>query len=284
MGQIIKGKPVADSITEKLIEEVKRLKGEKIFPKLAIVRVGKNESDLAYERGALKRMEKCGIETEIIEMPLEIPQENFIDKLSQINRDKSIHGILVFRPLPRQIDEKAVKYIISPEKDVDSFSPVNLAKLTEGDETGFPPATPTAVMEMLKFYGVGIKGKHVVVLGRSMVVGKPVAMLLLKENATVTICHSHTNDLQGMCRTGDILVAAVGRAKMIDASYIKEGALVIDVGINMDENGKMCGDVDFESCKGKASMISPVPGGVGSVTTSVLAKHVVKACKLQSDK
>ncbi len=282
MGMIIKGKAVADSITESVIADVKVLKGEGTNPKLAIVRVGENPSDLAYERGALKRMDKCGIDVEVFELRKDISQNDFIESLKRINGDGGIHGILVFRPMPKHLDEEAIKYVISPEKDVDSFSPVNVAKVTEGDETGFPPATPTAVMEMLKFYGVDLKGKHAVVVGRSMVVGKPVSMLLLKENATVTICHSRTKDLPEMCRRADVLIAAVGRAKMIDKSYVKKGAVVIDVGINMDEDGNMCGDVDFESCKDTASMITPVPAGVGSVTTSVLAKHVVKACKLQT--
>jgi methylenetetrahydrofolate dehydrogenase (NADP+)/methenyltetrahydrofolate cyclohydrolase len=281
MGILIKGKPVADSITQELIEEVIKLKEKDILPKLGVVRVGKNQSDLAYERGALKRMAKCGIEAQVFESPENISQEDFIAKLTEINGDASIHGILVFRPLPKHIDENAVKYIISPEKDLDSFSPVNVAKVTEGDETGFPPCTPTAVMEMLKFYGVDLKGKHAVVVGRSMVVGKPVAMLLLKENATVTICHSRTRDLPAICRQADILIAAVGRAEMLDASYIKTGAIVIDVGINVSQEGKLVGDANTKDCMEKASMITPVPAGVGSVTTSVLAKHLVKACKLQ---
>ncbi len=281
MGVLIKGKPVADSITQELIKEVMKLKEKNIFPKLAIVRVGKNESDLAYERGALKRMEKCGIVAEVFESPENTSQEDFIAKLTEINGDANIHGILVFRPLPGHIDENAVKHIISPEKDVDSFSPVNVAKVTEGDETGFPPCTPTAVMEMLKYYSVDLKGKRAVVLGRSMVVGKPAAMLLLKENATITICHSRTNDLPGICKEADILVAAVGRTEMVDASYIKEGAVVIDVGINVNGEGKLVGDVNTVACMKKASMITPVPSGVGSVTTSVLAKHLVKACRLQ---
>ncbi|HKL10951.1 MAG TPA: bifunctional 5,10-methylenetetrahydrofolate dehydrogenase/5,10-methenyltetrahydrofolate cyclohydrolase [Clostridia bacterium] len=283
MGMILKGKAVADSITESVIADVEILKEKGTTPKLAIVRVGADPSDLAYERGALKRMEKCGIEVEVFELQEDISQKDFIEGLKRTNEDVRIHGILVFRPMPKYLDEEAIKYVVSPEKDVDSFSPVNVAKVTEGDETGFPPATPTAVMEMLKFYEVDLNGKHAVVVGRSMVVGKPLSMLLLNENATVTICHSKTSNLAEMCRSADVLIAAVGRAKMIDDSFVKEGAVVIDVGINMDENGNMCGDVDFESCKDKVSMITPVPAGVGSVTTSVLAKHVVKACKLQTD-
>jgi len=256
MGEIIKGKPVADAITETVVKEVEEIKGQGINPKLKIVRVGADPSDLAYERGALKRMEKCGIEREVIELPVDISQDDFIKELKKVNDDENTHGILVFRPMPKHLDEDVIKYIISPEKDVDCFSPVNVAKVTEGDETGFPPATPTAVMEILKHYDVDLKGKHAVVIGRSLVVGKPVSMLLLKEHATVTICHSRTQDLAGMSRTADILVAAVGRAKMVDDRFIKDGATVIDVGINMDENNKLCGDVDFDKCVGKSSMIT----------------------------
>lgn len=283
MGEIIKGKPVADAITESVIREVKEIKTRGISPKLAIVRVGADPSDLAYERGAIKRMEKCGIEKEVLELPVDISQDDFIKELKKVNDDNNVHGILVFRPMPKHLDEDVIKYVISPEKDVDCFSPVNVAKVTEGDETGFPPATPTAVMEIMKFYGVDLKGKHAVVIGRSLVVGKPVSMLLLKEHATVTICHSRTQDLPGMCRTADVLVAAVGKAKLVDDTFVKDGAVVLDVGINMDEDNKMCGDVDFDKCIEKASMITPVPAGVGSVTTSILAKHVVKACRILND-
>lgn len=279
MGEIIKGKPVADAITELIIKDVEEIKAKGISPKLTIVRVGADPSDLAYERGALKRMEKCGIDREVLEFPVDISQKEFIEELKKVNDDESTHGILIFRPMPKHLNEDVIKYIISPEKDVDCFSPVNVAKVTEGDETGFPPATPTAVMEILKYYNVELKGKHAVIIGRSLVVGKPVSMLMLKEHATVTICHSRTQNLPGMCSMADVLVAAVGKAKMVDDTFIKDGATVIDVGINMDDNNKLCGDVDFEKCLDKSSMITPVPAGVGSVTTSVLAKHVVKACK-----
>lgn len=282
MAEVIKGKPVADQISAQLINEVNTLKARGITPKLTIVRVGARQDDLAYERGALKRCETIGLASAVKELPLDISQEDFIRELKAVNDDPSTHGILLFRPLPKQLDEEVLKYVIAPEKDVDCFSPVNVAKLVEGDPTGFPPATPTAVMEILKFYQVPMSGQKAVVLGRSMVVGKPAAMLLLNENATVTIAHSKTADLPATCAEADILVAAVGRAKIVKAAWVKPGAAVIDVGINQDENGNMCGDVDFEDVANKAGMITPVPGGVGAVTTSVLAKHVVKACKLQN--
>ena len=282
MGQIIRGKLAADAISEELTKKVEILKTKGISPKLTIVRVGTNPSDLAYERGALKRCESIGILTEVKELDENISQSDFILELEKINNDKAVNGILIFRPFPKQLDESVIKYVIAPEKDVDCFSPVNVAKVMENDETGFAPCTPSAVMEILKYYDVPMKGKKAVVVGRSMVVGKPVSMLLLNENATVTICHSKTQDMPDVCSEADILVVGIGRAKMIDSKYVKDGAVVIDVGINVDENGNMCGDVDTNDCKDKALMITPVPSGVGSVTTSILAKHVVKACLLQN--
>lgn len=282
MGEIIKGKPVADAMTEALVLEVEALKKENINPKLKIVRVGAHESDLAYERGALKRMEKCGILSEVLELPLEITQDDFIKELSAVNADPAVNGILLFRPLPKQLDEEVIKHIISAEKDIDCLNPQNVAKVMEGDKTGFPPCTPTACVEILKYYNVPLKGANVCVVGRSMVVGKPVAMLLLGENATVTITHSRTANLPEVVSKADIVVAAVGRANLVTKEWLKTGAVVIDVGINVDEEGNMCGDAETAACLEVASMVTPVPAGVGSVTTSVLAKHVVKAARLQN--
>ena len=284
-GQIIKGKPVADEISENLIKEVNELSKEGIIPKLSILRVGEKANDLAYERGALKKCETIGIETEVTVLDEGVTQEQYIEALQKLNDDQKVNGILTFRPLPKGIDEEVIKHVIAPEKDVDCFNPLNTAKVMEGDKTGFPPCTPTAVVEILKHYNVDLNGANVAVLGRSMVVGKPVSMLLLGENATVNICHSRTKNLAEVTSKADILVAAVGRARMVTPEYIKEGAVVIDVGINAKpEGGGICGDVDTDSVVEKASMITPVPAGVGSVTTSVLAKHVIKACKLQNNK
>lgn len=283
-GQIIKGKPVADKISEELIKEVDLLVKEGINPKLTIVRVGARSDDLSYERGALKRCQNIGITTEVLELAEDITQEEYIDVLKRVNDDKNVNGILCFRPLPKHLNEEVIKYVIAPEKDVDCFSPINSAKVMEGDKSGFPPCTPTAVVEILKHYNVDLKGSKVTVLGRSMVVGKPVSMLLLSEHATVTICHSKTKNLSGVAAEADVLIAAIGRAKMVDESFVKDGAVVIDVGINVDEEGNLCGDVDTNAVLNKVSMITPVPAGVGSVTTSILAKHVVKACKLQNNK
>ena len=258
-GQIIKGKPVADQISENLIKEVDELVKEGINPKLAIVRVGARGDDLAYERGALKRCQTIGIETEVVELAEDITQEDYEKTLRSLNENKDVHGILCLRPFPNQLNEEAIKYVISPEKDVDCFSPINSAKIMEGDKSGFPPCTPTAVVEILKHYDVELNGANVAVLGRS-------------------------KNLEKVTSQADILVAAVGRAKMIKENFVKEGAVVIDVGINVDENGNLCGDVDTASVQDKVSMITPVPAGVGSVTTSILAKHVVKACKNQNNK
>ena len=285
MGEIIKGKPVGDALSEVLKGECEALVKDGIQPKLAILRVGAKPNDLSYEKGALKKCDTIGITAEVTELPEGTTQEEYIEALEKLNKDSSVHGILTFRPLPKGIDEEVIKNVIDPEKDVDCFSPMNTAKLMEGDKTGFPPCTPTAVVEILKHYNVPLKGAKVVVLGRSMVVGKPVSMLLLGENATVTICHSKTQDLQKVCADADVLVAGVGRARMVTADYDKEGAVVIDVGINAKpEGGGICGDVDTDDVVGKASMVTPVPAGVGSVTTSILAKHVIKACKQQNNK
>ena len=285
MGEIIKGKPVGDALSEILKGECEALVKEGIQPKLAILRVGAKPNDLSYERGALKKCDTIGIVAEVTELSEDTTQEQYIEALEKLNKDSSVHGILTFRPLPKGIDEEVIKNVISPEKDVDCFSPMNTAKLMEGDKTGIPPCTPTAVVEILKHYNVPLKGANVVVLGRSMVVGKPVSMLLLGENATVTICHSKTQDLPKVCSQADVLVAGVGRARMVTSDYIKEGAVVIDVGINAKpEGGGICGDVDTDDVVEKASMVTPVPAGVGSVTTSILAKHVIKACKQQNNK
>lgn len=279
MGQIIKGKPVADAITAELVKDVEVLKSKDIEPKLKIVRVGAREDDLAYERGALSRMEKCGIKAEVLELPVDICQVDFVKELKAVNDDPSVHGILLFRPLPKQLDMEEIKFVVDPVKDIDCMNPLNAEKIFEGDKTGYPPCTSQACVEILDHYGIDMKGKRAAVIGRSMVVGKPLAMLLLDKNATVTICHSRTNDLPGVCRQAEVVIAAVGRAEMVTGDFISEGAVVIDVGINVNAEGKLCGDVKFDECVDKASMITPVPAGVGSVTTSVLAKHVVKACK-----
>jgi methylenetetrahydrofolate dehydrogenase (NADP+)/methenyltetrahydrofolate cyclohydrolase len=279
--KLLTGKEVAQKMDLDIQKDVQGLKAKGVNPALRIMIVGKAEDSVFYANSAKKMAEKNGIACEIEQLSGTMSQDEFVNILKQRNADKAIHGIIVMRPFPKQIREDVVKHILAPEKDIDCFNPVNAGKIMAGDMTGFPPATPQAVMEILRFYQVPMSGKEAVVVGRSMVVGKPMAMLLLGENATVTVCHSRTQDLPGVCRRADILVAAIGKAKMISRDYIKPGATVMDVGIN-PEGDKFVGDVDTEPAKDVAGAITPVPGGVGTVTTRVLLKHVVKAAKLQN--
>lgn len=279
--KLLTGKEVAQKMDQDIQKDVQELKAKGVNPALRIMIVGEAEDSLYYANSAKKMAEKNGLACDIEQLPGITSQNDFVKILKDRNADKNIHGIIVMRPFPKQISEDVVKHILAPEKDVDCFNPVNAGKIMAGDMTGFPPATPQAVMEILRFYQIPMSGKEAVVIGRSMVVGKPMSMLLLGENATVTVCHSKTQDLPGVCRRADILVAAIGKAKMIGKSYIKQGATVLDVGIN-PEGDKFVGDVDTEAAKEIAGAITPVPGGVGTVTTRVLLKHVVKAAKLQN--
>jgi methylenetetrahydrofolate dehydrogenase (NADP+)/methenyltetrahydrofolate cyclohydrolase len=279
--KLLTGKEVAQKMDQDIQAEVQALKGRGINPALRIMIVGEAEDSVYYANSAKKMAEKNGIICEIEQLPGSTSQDEFVKTLKQRNADRAIHGIIVMRPFPKQISEDVVKHILAPEKDIDCFNPVNAGKIMAGDMTGFPPATPQAVMEMLRFYNIPMSGKEAVVIGRSMVVGKPMSMLLLGENATVTVCHSRTKDLPGVCKRADIVVAAIGKAKMITADYIKAGATVMDVGIN-PEGDKFVGDVNTDGVKEIAGAITPVPGGVGTVTTRVLLKHVVKAAKLQN--
>ncbi len=279
--KLLTGKEVAQKMDQEVQKEVQDLKARGISPVLKIIIAGDAADSLAYAGSAKKMAEKNGIACDIEQLSGTVSQDEFIKVLKQRNTDKNIHGIIVMRPLPKHISEDVIKYLLAPEKDIDCFNPVNAGKVMAGDMTGFPPATPQAVMEILRFYEIPLQGKEAVVIGRSMVVGKPMSMLLLGENATVTVCHSKTRDLPAVCRRADVLVAAIGKARMITADYIKPGAVVMDVGINV-EGDKLCGDVDSEPAKDVAGAITPVPGGVGTVTTRVLLKHVIKAAKLQN--
>lgn len=279
MGQLIKGTFVADNIVAKVKKESEKLRKDGIIPKLKIVRVGENRNDLAYERAAITRMDDVGIDCEVLSLPLDIDQNEFIDQFKKVVDDDSVHGILLLRPLPKQINENEIKFIIDPEKDVDCLNPINMAKVLEGDETGFSPCTAKAAIELLKYYNIELKSKKAVVIGRSMIIGKPVSMMLLNEDATVTICHSKTRNLREITSGADILIAAIGRSHMITKDYIKEGSTIIDVGINVDDEGEITGDVNTWDCLEKAEFITPVPLGVGAVTTAVLAEHVIKSCK-----
>ncbi len=273
--EILKGLPVANAINEKLMEQVKSIEGP--LPHLAIIRVGERPDDCSYERGAVKKMDKVGVRCTTYTFDADIDNETFQAEFDKINENPDIDGILMLRPLPKQLDEKQIENKIDPRKDLDGISPLNLAKVYAGDESGYAPCTAEAVIEMLDYAGIDIKGKRVTVVGRSLVIGKPVSMLLMKRNATVTVCHTKTVDMEGTCRNAEILVAAAGSARMIKKEYVADGAVVIDVGINVDDEGSLCGDVDFDAISDIAAIATPVPGGVGSVTTSVLAKHLVKA-------
>lgn len=281
MSVIMKGAEVAKAMKETLIRKTEALKDRGVDPCLVIIRVGERADDLAYERGAKKRMELTGIDCRVRELPEDIGQEEFEREFAKINEDPSVHGILLFRPLPAHLDEKPVRAAIHPSKDADCMSDTNIAKVFSGDETGFAPCTAEAVVQMLDHFGIGLEGKKAVIVGRSMVVGRPLSMLLLKRNATVTLCHTRTKNLAEECRRAQILVAAAGKAGVVTGEMAGEDAVVVDVGINADENGELCGDVDFDAVQDKVSYLSPVPGGVGSVTTSVLASHVLRgACYL----
>ena len=274
----LRGKKVSDGIKEYVSKELETLS---FVPKLAIVRVGENPDDMSYERGATKKLKSFGLDMASYVFPQDISDEAFKKAFKDINEDDEVTGILLLRPLPRTINEKDIENMIDPKKDLDGISPINIAKVFAGDTTGFSPCTAEAVIEVLKAYDIELTGKRVTVVGRSMVVGKPVSMLLLKENATVTMTHTRTVDLKKTCSNAEIVIAAAGRAKMLNSDYCGQDAVMIDVGINVDENGKLCGDVDYATLDGKASAATPVPGGVGTVTTAVLAKHLIQAAKMR---
>ena len=265
MAEILKGKPVADAIKDNLIKEIEKLKQKGRTPTLAVVRVGSRIDDISYENSILKRCSTMGIETKLFTLDLNISMEEFVSILEEINKDKNIHGILTFRPFPMHLDAELINRLINKEKDIDCMNPENLEKLFEGKMDGIVPCTPEAVMEILKFYGYNLQGKNVAVINRSMVVGKPLSMMLLAENATVTICHSKSRNLAEITSKADIVITAIGRANMLDDSYFNKDSVVIDVSINEAEGGKICGDINFESVKEYVAAITPVPGGVGSV-------------------
>ena len=284
MAKLLKGKAVANSIKKELINRIEALRAKGITPKLGIIRVGARPDDLFYEKSTKKICSSLGIEFEIFTHPENISQLDFEKSLTEIGDNKEINGILMFAPLPKSLDEKKIRSLIPIEKDVDGMNLGSAGKVFADDLTGFPPCTPTACMELLKFYDIPLKGKKVAVLGRSLIIGKPISMLLLREHATVTICHSKTENLAAVCLGADILVAAIGRARMINSKHVKPGQIVIDIGINNDpENpGQYCGDVDFASVEPIVAGITPVPGGVGSVTAAVLCKQTITACEMQN--
>ena len=281
MALIMKGSEVAASMKVKLAEEISRLN---FTPSLAIIRVGSRPDDLAYERGILKRFESLGLSVKVHELLENISQEDFNAEFSRLNDDENIHGILLFRPLPKNLSDEFAVSKINPRKDIDCMSKINIAGVFTGDKKSFAPCTASAVMEMLEHYEFDLTGKNVVIVGRSLVVGRPLAMLMLAKNATVTICHTKTQNLPEICKNADILVAAAGKAGMITREFVSDKSVILDVGINVNSQGKLCGDVDYENVVNLVKAISPVPGGVGAVTTSVLAKNLISAAKFSLSK
>ena len=277
MARQLLGKEVTAALNERIKADVAALNAKGVKPTLGIIRVGERPDDLSYERGATKRCETLGVEYKKYLLPADVSQEELLKVIDEVNKDENIHGVLMFRPLPKHIDQTLVENALCAEKDVDCQTDASLGGVFTGKKVGFPPCTPQACMEILDHYGIDCTGKKAVVIGRSLVVGKPAAMMLIKKNATVTVCHTRTVDMPSVTREADILVVAAGRAGVVGADYVAPGQIVIDVGINVDEEGKLCGDVDYAAVEPIVDAITPVPGGVGSVTTSVLVGHVVEA-------
>lgn len=283
MYKIISGKEVSEAVKLRVSDEVKELKENGIEPCLAVILVGDDPASRVYVNNKKKACEFCGIRSLEYVLPAETKEEELIELVEKLNNDKSVNGILCQLPLPKHLDEKKVLNLIKPEKDVDAFHPENVGHIMIGD-FNFLPCTPAGIMEMLRYENINLDGKNCVVIGRSNIVGKPMAMLMLKENATVTICHSRTKNLKEVVAGADVIVAAVGRPNFVTADMVKDGAVIIDVGINRMDDGKLCGDVDFEACKEKASYITPVPGGVGPMTIATLMQNTITATRIQDGK
>ena len=285
MDHILSGLPVAAAILEKASKSIEEIKAKGNTPKLAILRVGENPEDLRYERNLIRKGESIGIQVESRVLPLSSSEDDIRAAVWELDEDHSVHGILMFRPLPAGVDEDAICREINPEKDVDGAAEGSLAGVFTGREQGFAPCTARAVMEILKYYGAALEGKKVTVLGRSLVVGKPLAMMLLAENATVTVCHSKTVEIREETRRADILVTAIGKANMVDKSYVRKEQIVLDVGVSLDPaTGRFSGDVNYDEVEPEVASITPVKGGVGAVTTAVLLTQVVEAALRQTRK
>ena len=279
MAEILKGAPVAAALNEKLQARVKTLEAGGVKPTLAIVRVGEKADDISYERTAWKRCAAVGVEARGVTLPEDCGQPRLIEVLRGLNSDSLVHGVLLFRPLPKYIDDDAVRNSLAPEKDVDGITDTSLAGVFAGIKRGYPPCTAQACMEILDFYGVDPKGKRATVIGRSLVVGKPAAMMLIGKHATVTVCHTRTADMPSACRNAEILVVSAGRPEIIGREYLSPGQTVIDVGINVSADGSLRGDVNFADAAEITAAVTPVPRGVGTVTTSVLLAHVIEAAR-----
>ncbi len=280
MAKILKGSEVAKAINERTIRQTEKLKEAGVTPTLAILRVGERADDISYEKGAVKRCEGTGVAVKKVVLPADISQEAFDEALTALNEDPQVHGILMFRPLPSQLDNERARKLLSPAKDIDGCTDGSLAGVFTNTPLGFCPCTAQAAMEILDYYQIDCKGKNAVVIGRSLVVGRPAAMLLMHKNATPTICHTKTVDMPDIVRRADIVIVCAGKPESIGSEYFSEGQTVIDVGIGWNEaKGKLCGDVDFDAAEPLVDAITPVPGGVGAVTTAVLVSHVAEAAE-----
>lgn len=279
MAMILKGAPVVAAMNEANAARCEALKAKGITPTLAVVRVGAREDDLSYERGVTARCGKVGVAVRQYLLPADAAQEQLLDVIAGINADPAIHGCLLFRPLPKQFDDRTIRAALSPEKDIDGITDGSLAGVFTNTAIGYPPCTAQACLEILRHYDLPLSGKRAVVVGRSLVVGKPVAMMLDRQNATVTLCNSRTQNLPALCKEADILVVAMGKMGFIGGDCLREGQVVVDVGIHVNAEGKLCGDVRFAEAEPVVGAITPVPGGVGTVTTSVLVSHVVDAAE-----
>lgn len=282
MAHLLKGAEVVSALHARLVPQVEALNARGILPTLGIVRVGERADDLAYERGATKRAATLSVGLRTFALPADATQDELLETIRQVNADDSIHGVLLFRPLPKHMDDETVRAALLPEKDVDGITDGSLAGVFTGTKRGFPPCTAQACMEILEHYQIPLQGKNTVVIGRSLVVGKPVSMLLLQQNATVTICHTKTTDMPSVTRQADILIVAAGRAGVVGADYVRAGQTVVDVGINFTSEGTMTGDADFAAIEPIVGAVTPVPGGVGTVTTTVLIGHVIEAARRMS--
>ena len=277
MAKRLSGKEVTASLNARIRANVETCRAHGVEPTLCMVRVGDNPSDMSYERGAAKRCETLGVACKQVHLPEDVSQDELLSVIEDVNQDPAIHGLLLFRPLPKHLDQALIENALDPAKDVDCMTDLSMSGVFTGKQIGFPPCTPQACMEILDHYGYDCTGKKAVVIGRSLVVGKPAAMMLIKKNATVTICHTRTKDMPAVTRDADLIIVAAGRAGVIGADYVREGQTIIDVGINVNAEGKLCGDVDFAAVEPVVDAITPVPGGVGTVTTSVLVGHVADA-------
>ena len=284
MAKLLLGKEVTDALNANLQTRTAALREKGIIPTLGIVRVGADPSDLSYEKGATKRAELVGVDVKKFELPADASKEDVLAVIDQVNADDSIHGVLMFRPLPKHLDDEAARAALDPKKDMDGITDGSMTAVYAGTKGGYPPCTAAACVALLKHYNIPIKGKRVVVIGRSLVIGKPVSMLLLAEHATVTICHSRSENLPEICREADILVVAAGKAGMVGTESVRAGQVVLDVGIHVGADGNLCGDTRYAEVEPVVEAITPVPGGVGTVTSTILASHVVEAAERAANK